>query len=188
MRKAPSLRGVALKRSVSGRRSNPAFVSAKAISGLLRLRLAMTTSCALLLLVLGGCEAKDGDIKSLTSPVGPCPLLRGGVSDRVLFSYDSSLLSKEAQEILDKQAEWLTNSGKEHNIVVEGHADERGTREYNLALGERRAQAAKEYLVASGIAASRITTISYGKERPAVLGTGEESWSQNRRAVSALAQ
>ena len=103
--------------------------------------------------------------------------------DRVYFAFDSAELSPEARATLDKQAEWL----KHHpsvRVIIEGHTDERGTREYNLALGERRANAVKNYLVALGIAPERIETISYGKERPAVLGTGEAVWRLNRRAVT----
>jgi len=108
------------------------------------------------------------------------------VGDRVFFALDSSTLSGEAQATLDRQAGWLKeNSGV--NIVIEGHADERGTREYNIALGERRATAAKNYLVNLGVAASRLSTVSYGKERPAVMGSDESAWSQNRRAVTVLA-
>lgn len=108
------------------------------------------------------------------------------VSDRVFFAYDSSVVDSEGQTTLNSQAEWLkANSGV--NIVLEGHADERGTREYNIALGERRAAAAKSYLVNAGIAASRISTVSFGKERPAVVGHDESAWSQNRRAVTVIA-
>lgn len=111
--------------------------------------------------------------------------LAQNAGDRVFFEYDSAQLSSEGQQTLERQAAWL----KEHNdvdITVEGHCDERGTREYNLALGERRAAAAKKYLVGLGIPASRISTISYGKERPAVVGSDESAWSQNRRAVSVV--
>lgn len=103
-------------------------------------------------------------------------------NDRVFFAFDSSELTPAARETLQKQGEWL----REHRRVaatIEGHADERGTREYNLALGERRATAVKNYLVALGIPANRLETISYGKERPAVLGSGERVWRQNRRSV-----
>lgn len=107
----------------------------------------------------------------------------GKVRDRVFFDLDSSQLSAEAQQTLQTQAEWL----KQHpnvNVTLEGHCDERGTREYNIALGERRATAAKKFLVGLGIAGNRISTISYGKERPAVVGSDESAWSQNRRAVT----
>lgn len=107
----------------------------------------------------------------------------GNVSDRVLFDLDSSQLTAEAQQILEVQAAWLKQNSS-LNITVEGHCDERGTREYNIALGERRATAAKKFLTGLGVASNRISTISYGKERPAMVGSDESSWSQNRRAVS----
>ncbi len=103
--------------------------------------------------------------------------------DRVYFAFDSAELTPEARATLEKQAEWLKHHAQVR-VIIEGHADERGTREYNLALGERRANAVKNYLVALGIAPERIETISYGKERPAVLGTGEAVWRLNRRAVT----
>lgn len=104
------------------------------------------------------------------------------VQDRVFFGFDSATLSSEAQEILNVQAQWL-KSDTSINITIEGHCDQRGTREYNIALGEKRALSAKEYLVANGIDSSRIKTISYGKERPAFLEASESAWSKNRRAV-----
>ena len=105
--------------------------------------------------------------------------------DRVFFAYDSSAISPDSAEILGTQVKWLK---KHHivNVVVQGYCDERGTREYNLALGERRANAVKQYLVSHGVAADRISTISYGKERPAVLGSNEAAWAQNRRAVTVV--
>ncbi|VFU11055.1 peptidoglycan-associated lipoprotein Pal [Methylocella tundrae] len=108
------------------------------------------------------------------------------VGDRVFFDSDSSELSSTAQATLDKQARWLQQYAR-YNFTVEGHADERGTREYNFALGARRAEAAKAYLVARGIPASRIHTISYGKERPVAVCNDISCWSQNRRAVTVLA-
>jgi peptidoglycan-associated lipoprotein len=107
------------------------------------------------------------------------------VGDRVFFDYDRSDLKPEARQTLERQAAWLKQYSNVR-LQIEGHCDERGTREYNLALGERRANAAKNYLVALGIPASRLSTISYGKERPAVLGSNETSWAQNRRAVSVV--
>ena len=101
----------------------------------------------------------------------------------VLFALDSSDIDPQARTILDSQATWLTRYPNV-NITIEGHADERGTREYNLALGDRRANSAKNYLAARGISPSRISTISYGKERPVALGSDEESYAQNRRAVT----
>ena len=108
------------------------------------------------------------------------------ITDRVYFATDSSVVDSEGQASLDKQAAWLKGN-ESVNVTLEGHADERGTREYNIALGERRATAAKNYLVGQGIAASRISTISYGKERPAATGNDEGTWSQNRRAVTVIA-
>lgn len=104
-------------------------------------------------------------------------------SDRVFFAYDSAVLDASAQKVLERQAQFLSKNTRV-TVTVEGHCDERGTREYNLALGERRANAVKSYLVNSGVAANRVTTISYGKERPAVAGHSEEAYSENRRAVT----
>ncbi len=103
----------------------------------------------------------------------------------VYFGFDKYDLSADAQAALRRQAQWLTTYGNV-TVTVEGHCDERGTREYNLALGDRRATAVKNYLVALGVSASRIQTISYGKERPAVLGSNEEAWAKNRRAVTVI--
>jgi peptidoglycan-associated lipoprotein len=111
--------------------------------------------------------------------------LEASAGDRVFFAFDRSDITPEAREILTRQADWLRRYPNV-TVTIEGHCDERGTREYNLALGERRAQAAKNVLVASGIPASRISTISYGKERPAVVGSTEEAYAQNRRAVTTV--
>ena len=105
------------------------------------------------------------------------------VGDRVFFETDSTDLTSTGTATLDKQVGWLQRYPR-YTFTVEGHADERGTREYNLALGERRANAAKNYLVSLGVDAGRITTVSYGKERPVALGSDEESWARNRRAVT----
>ena len=107
------------------------------------------------------------------------------VQDRVLFAYDSAELSAEAKKILDTQVAWL-KSDEAIKITIEGHCDERGTREYNIALGEKRANSAREYLVSHGINNSRIKIISYGKERPAFFGTSEEVMAKNRRAVTVV--
>ncbi len=101
----------------------------------------------------------------------------------IYFSFNSVALSADAMNVLNTQVAWLQENPNAM-IVVEGHCDERGTREYNLALGERRANAVKDYFVLKGIDANRIRIISYGKERPEVLGAGEEAWSKNRRAVT----
>jgi peptidoglycan-associated lipoprotein len=111
--------------------------------------------------------------------------LEANVGDRIFFAFDRSDITPEAQQTLARQADWLRRYPNV-TVTIEGHCDERGTREYNLALGERRAQAAKNVLVALGIPASRISTISYGKERPAVLGSTEEAYAQNRRAVTVV--
>lgn len=107
------------------------------------------------------------------------------VGDRVFYGTDSHSLSNEAQSTLKLQSEWLS-ANPDLRVTVEGHADERGTREYNLALGERRANSAKNYLVSLGVAPSRISTVSYGKERPAVIGSNGSAWAQNRRAVTVV--
>lgn len=109
------------------------------------------------------------------------------VGDRVFFDFDKSNLKDDAKATLDKQVAWLKKYPN-WSITIEGHCDERGTREYNLALGERRANSVKQYLAANGIAASRLKTISYGKERPAVQGSNEAAWAQNRRGVTVLGQ
>jgi peptidoglycan-associated lipoprotein len=108
------------------------------------------------------------------------------VGDRVFFETDSSDLTPQARATLDKQAQWLNNYNQYSQFTVEGHADERGTREYNLALGARRAQTVRDYLVSRGVAANRMHTISYGKERPVALCDDISCWSQNRRAVTVL--
>ncbi|WP_417667639.1 peptidoglycan-associated lipoprotein Pal [Roseibium sp.] len=107
------------------------------------------------------------------------------VGDRVFFEEDKSTLNAQGQATLDKQAQWLAQYSK-YTVTVEGHADERGTRQYNIALGARRAAAAREYLVSRGVAATRIKTISYGKERPVAVCNDNSCWSQNRRAVTVL--
>jgi peptidoglycan-associated lipoprotein len=107
------------------------------------------------------------------------------VGDRVFFDTDQTDLSAANQATLDKQAAWLNQYSK-YSFTIEGHADERGTREYNFALGSRRAQAVHDYLAAKGISASRMRTISYGKERPVAVCDDISCWSQNRRAVTVL--
>ena len=107
------------------------------------------------------------------------------VGDRVFFDFDKSDIKPEGQQTLQRQAAWLKKYASV-KVTVEGHCDDRGTREYNLALGERRASAAKNYLVGLGVDVSRIQTISYGKERPAVVGDNEQAWAQNRRGVTVI--
>jgi peptidoglycan-associated lipoprotein len=108
------------------------------------------------------------------------------VGDRVLFAVDQSSLSPEGRAVLDGQARWL-QSNPSYTALIDGHADEQGTREYNLALGGRRANAVRDYLVGQGVASSRLRTISYGKERPVQVCSTEACYSQNRRAVTVLA-
>lgn len=111
--------------------------------------------------------------------------LVANVGDRVLFAFDSSTIAADQRPVLERQAGWLGRY-PDVRVQVEGHTDERGTREYNLALGQRRANAARDVLVAGGVNGARISTISYGKDRPAALGSDEASWAQNRRAVTAV--
>ena len=132
---------------------------------------------------MGGVAAPtEGAVASSIIP-GSQEDLTVNIGDRVFFGYDRVDLVPEARQTLDLQAEWL-NKYPNVSITIEGHADERGTREYNLALGDRRANAVRSYLVGKGVAATRLQTISYGKERPAVFGSDEQSWAQNRRAVT----
>lgn len=107
------------------------------------------------------------------------------VGDRVLFGYDRYDLSPEAQALVARQAQWLM-SWPDRRLVIEGHADERGTREYNLALGERRANSIRDFMTARGVPAARLSTVSFGKERPTCVDAGEACWSQNRRGVSVV--
>ena len=107
------------------------------------------------------------------------------VGDRVFFDFDKSTIKPEGQQTLQRQAQWLQKYPNV-TVTVEGHCDDRGTREYNLALGERRATAVKNALAALGVSANRVKTISYGKERPAVLGDNEAAWAQNRRGVTVI--
>jgi len=111
--------------------------------------------------------------------------LEASAGDRVFFAFDRSDISSESQQILARQADWLRRYPNV-TVTIEGHCDERGTREYNLALGERRAQAVKNVLVAMGIPAGRLSTISYGKERPAVVGSTDDAYAQNRRGVTTV--
>jgi peptidoglycan-associated lipoprotein len=133
--------------------------------------------------------ATTGSGATATAPTGPIPGsqedLVANVGDRVFFALNQSTLSDEAQATLDRQANWLQ---KYPNVTVQvaGNCDDRGTEEYNLALGERRANAARDFLVSKGVASSRITTISYGKDRPTALGDNEEAWAQNRNAITSV--
>ena len=125
----------------------------------------------------------QGDVYTGTDTV---EYLADGVPDRVFFATNESVLTTASRETLRKQAAWLRKNS-EITVVLEGHADERGTREYNLALGERRANAAKDYLMTYGISSNRISVISYGKERPVDSGSNPLAWSKNRRSVTVKA-
>ena len=125
----------------------------------------------------------QGDVYTGTDTV---EYLASGVPDRVFFATNESILTTRSRDTLRKQATWL-RANSDITVVLEGHADERGTREYNLALGERRANAAKDYLMTYGVSANRISVISYGKERPVDSGSNPLSWSKNRRSVTVKA-
>ena len=125
----------------------------------------------------------QGDVYIGTDTVGE---LASGVPDRVFFATNETILTTASRETLRKQAAWLRQNSNV-TVVVEGHADERGTREYNLALGERRANAAKDYLMTYGVSSDRIKVLSYGKERPVDSGSNPLSWSKNRRSVTVKA-
>ena len=155
--------------------------------------------CAVLIIFLGGCSqnastpfSTNGVLNSSTSKFegdlndpGSIAFFKKNGGDRVLFAIDQSDIDPMGKEILLAQVDWLqANSG--YKIIIEGHADERGTREYNLALGARRANSAREFLVSRGIESSRIQTVSFGKERPVELCSKEKCYSENRRAVSVV--
>ncbi len=125
---------------------------------------------------------QPGLVGDVTSPA----YFQQAIGDRVLFAVDQSTLDADAQALLAAQAKWLINNPS-YTTTIEGHADEQGTREYNLALGARRANAAREYLVTQGVAGNRIKTLSYGKERPIEICSEESCYSRNRRAVTVLA-
>ena len=155
--------------------------------------------CAILIIFLGGCSQNtstpfstngmlnssiakfEGDV----SDPGSIAFFKNNVGDRVLFSIDQSDIDPSGKEILLAQVDWL-QANSEYKIIIEGHSDERGTREYNLALGARRANSAREFLVSRGIESSRIQTVSFGKERPVELCSKEKCYSENRRAVSVV--
>jgi len=138
-------------------------------------------------LMIAGCAKQQVDQTGASAAPGSQQDFVVNVGDRVFFETDSSELTEQARATLDKQAQWLNNYNR-YSFTIEGHADERGTREYNIALGARRAQTVREYLVSRGVAAARMRTISYGKERPVAVCDDISCWSQNRRAVTVLDQ
>ncbi len=141
-------------------------------------------------LVLAGCSKSNkpelvGDAAQQTAVPGSERDFVVNVGDRIQFLVDQSTLTPQAQDILRRQAAWLRQYAQV-TVQVEGHADERGTREYNIALSARRATATREFLIAQGVQPSRISTIAYGKERPVALCDAEQCWQQNRRAVTVV--
>jgi peptidoglycan-associated lipoprotein len=140
-------------------------------------------------LMIAGCAKQQTDQGTLAGAAAPGSQqdFVVNVGDRVFFETDSTELTPQARETLDKQAQWL-NLYNRYAFTIEGHADERGTREYNIALGARRAQTVREYLASRGVSAQRMRTISYGKERPVAVCDDISCWSQNRRAVTVLNQ
>jgi len=139
-------------------------------------------------LALGACANKAADQTALAGAATPGSQqdFVVNVGDRVFFETDSSQLTPQSIATLDKQAQWLNRYTQYGQFTIEGHADERGTREYNIALGARRAQAVRDYLVSRGVSGARMRTISYGKERPVAVCNNISCWSQNRRAVTVL--
>lgn len=156
-----------------------------------------TTATILAVLALTACTNADrfgeggaggangaGVAGSVNDPTSPA-YFSATIGDRVLFAVDQSTLSLDAQQVLDGQAQWLLANG-DYSALVEGHADEQGTREYNLALGARRASAVQNYLISKGVAPGRLRTISYGKERPIEICSDELCYAQNRRSVTVI--
>ena len=139
------------------------------------------------LLMMAACSSSSTEPPPASTSVSPGSIgdFRQNVGDRVYFDTDMSSIREDGRNTLAKQAEWLKKYTN-YPILIEGKCDERGTREYNLALGERRANAVRQYLVAQGIPADRVKTISYGKERPEVVGSDEGAWARNRVGITAL--
>ena len=133
----------------------------------------------------GGNGIDSANLGGANDPSSPA-YFQQTIGDRVLFAVDQSTLTPEATQILTQQARWMSNNS-EYTALIEGHADEQGTREYNLALGARRANSVMEYLVSQGVSPSRLKTITYGKERPLAICSDEACYSQNRRAVTVIA-
>ncbi|SNT25159.1 peptidoglycan-associated lipoprotein Pal [Sphingopyxis indica] len=165
------------------------------------IRTTTATIAAIAMLAVGACAKKapeelppppagtdtptDSGISNAPIPGSQQDFIANVSSDRIFFDFDQYNVDAQDQATLQSQAQWLQRNPAVR-VTLEGHADERGTRDYNIALGERRANAAKNYLASLGIDPSRINVISYGKERPAALGSNEEAWAQNRRAVTVV--
>jgi peptidoglycan-associated lipoprotein len=144
------------------------------------------------LALLGACSDKDaastggaGTATTQGAAPGSQEDLVANVGDRVFYALDSSTLNSDSRATLDRQAAWLARY-PQVSIQIAGNCDERGTTEYNLALGQRRANASRDYLVARGVSSARVTTISYGKERPTAVGSDEQAYSQNRNAITSV--
>ncbi|MCJ7420899.1 peptidoglycan-associated lipoprotein Pal [Sphingomicrobium astaxanthinifaciens] len=127
----------------------------------------------------------DDDVDLIELPNAQAAMIAAAGSDTIYFATDQYNLEMDARATLEAQARWLIDNPTV-NASIEGHADERGTREYNLALGERRANAARDYLASMGVPNNRLTVVSWGKERPVALGSNEQAWAQNRRAVTVI--
>ena len=159
------------------------------MTGMMRIlrgmRFAAVISAAIALAACSSNPADQPGGAGASGPPGSAQDFVVNVGDRVFFETDSSELTPPSRATLDKQAQWLSTYNR-YTFTIEGHADERGTREYNIALGARRAQAVRDYLIARGVEAARMRTISYGKERPVAVCNDISCWSQNRRAVTVL--
>ncbi|KQZ14674.1 MULTISPECIES: peptidoglycan-associated lipoprotein Pal [unclassified Mesorhizobium] len=163
-------------RRIAALTRNPAMIALVAVLAVAGCASKKTPNSAADLGLGGGAgAASPGSAQDFTVNIG----------DRIFFDTDSSSIRADAQQTLSRQAQWL-NQYRQYAIVVEGHADERGTREYNIALGARRAAATRDFLIGRGVAGNRLKTISYGKERPVAVCDDISCWSQNRRAVTTL--
>jgi peptidoglycan-associated lipoprotein len=156
------------------------------MNGVVALRAARLIGVFVLLLTAAGCANRPVDpAQAGTAVPGSQQDFVVNVGDRVFFESDSTELTAQSVATLEKQAQWL-QAYSQYSFTIEGHADERGTREYNIALGARRAQAVRDYLISRGVNSQRMRTISYGKERPVAVCNDISCWSQNRRAVTVL--
>jgi peptidoglycan-associated lipoprotein len=151
------------------------------------MRMIKAFAAVLAMIVVASCSSEQQTATATTTTVTPGSIadFKQNVGDRVFFDFDSSTLRDDGRQTLNRQAEWLKKYTN-YPVTIAGHCDERGTREYNLALGERRANAARQYLIAQGVPADRIKTTSYGKENPDPPGSSEQDWALNRRAITEL--
>ena len=151
------------------------------------MRMIKAFTAVLAMIVVASCSSEQQTATATTTTVTPGSVadFKQNVGDRVFFDFDSSSLRDDGRQTLNRQAEWLKKYTN-YPVTIAGHCDERGTREYNLALGERRANAARQYLVAQGIPAARVKTVSFGKENPDPSGSDEQAWALNRRATTEL--